>query len=138
MTTSHRPHLLRSFALSILLAVLACGIAAITACKKSESNPLVATPTYHLVARSDSMPHGHTWHQWAGLWWDWDLSLPPKHHPLSDTAPIDSNQTGSVWFLGAINTPAGAQKETLVTRQGTIPVGTALFFPILNTPYCVG
>jgi hypothetical protein len=104
------------------------------ACKKSDSNPVAAMHTFHLVPRSASLPYGHTWGDWSNLWWEWCTNMPKSAHPLYDTAPLDKDQTGSVWFLGGLR---GATADTIgpnpqKTSSGIIPAGTALFFPIYN------
>jgi hypothetical protein len=56
--------------------------------------------------------------------------MPATAHPLYDTAPLEKHQSGSIWFLGGIfNT---SLQHHQVTRSGTIPAHTALFFPVVN------
>jgi hypothetical protein len=83
-----------------------------------------------------SHPHGMTYGQWSAAWWQWATSLPADHHPLFDTADLGTGQSGHVWFLGgtffSTATPTG-DFVGVANRSGRVPVGTALFFPILNT-----
>lgn len=78
---------------------------------------------YPLGAR----PYGRSWGEWSAAWWQWALGLPTSSHPLLDTASCAAGQSGPVWFLG------GAFTGTATTRSCTVPAGTALFFPLLNS-----
>jgi len=81
-------------------------------------NPSILPPQSHA--------YGHTYGEWSEAWFQWCFSLPVTHNPIFDTADISAGQNGPVWFLG------GNFTGTPVTRTGTVPAGTALFFPILN------
>jgi hypothetical protein len=83
------------------------------------------------IAPINSHPHGLTYGQWAAAWWTWALETPASASPLLDTtgADIAVNQTDHVWFL------AGLLGSGTVVRTGTIPTGTALFFPLANIFY---
>ncbi len=74
----------------------------------------------------NSTPYGKTYGQWSEAWFQWCFSLPVTHHPIFDTATVSTGQSGPVWFIG------GNFTGTPITRNVTIPSGTALFFPILN------
>ena len=91
-------------------------------------NPGVAPPQAHA--------HGKSYGQWSAAWWQWAFSLPIDHHPLFDTADCQAGQSGNVWFLGAtfVTTiePSGTVLAT-ANRDCTVPPGTWLFFPIINT-----
>ena len=69
---------------------------------------------------------GKTYAEWSAAWWQWALSIPSDHHPLTDTADCSTGQSGPVWFLG------GYFGSTTAARHCNIPPGKALFFPILN------
>jgi hypothetical protein len=93
----------------------------------NEGNPGVLPPQSH--------PFGKTYGEWEAALWQWTYSMPADHHPLTDTAPASSGQTGHVWFLGGTFAPTvgpGGEFIGQVTRDATIPAGTALFFPIIN------
>jgi hypothetical protein len=88
-------------------------------CLGGDSNPDLLSPC--------SIPYGETYSQWAKDWEIWFLKL---------TAPIDGvggdpdcsiNQQGPVWFLTGLFPPGPT------TAYCTVPVGKALFFPIINT-----
>lgn len=111
------------------ILILICFVAMMYGCKSStETTP---TAPYHIVSRSDMQPYGKSWEDWQSAWWGWVFSIDSSHHPLRETAPLDTMQTGKVWFLGgAFYQLAGG--KTVAVRQGKIPYGTALYFPILN------
>jgi hypothetical protein len=71
---------------------------------------------------------GHTYGEWAAAWWQWALETPASMNPLTDTTGefAGVNQSGPVWFLAG---NLGGSS----TRTVTIPAGTALFFPVVNT-----
>jgi hypothetical protein len=64
-------------------------------------------------------------------WWQWTLAFPANADPAADTAPQEANQSGPIWFLAGLHGSEAAGGIGTVTRQITIPEGTALFFPIL-------
>lgn len=71
---------------------------------------------------------GSKYESWITKWSQWSYSIPLKSHPAFDYTGkfCEQNQTEPVWFLvGTFGYP--------VTRECTIPVGTAILFPILNT-----
>jgi hypothetical protein len=64
------------------------------------------------------------------------LRLPTNHHPLFDTADCSAGQSGKVWFLGGTFVTVNVSEGVIVgqaERHCTIPFGTALFFPLLNS-----
>lgn len=91
-----------------------------------------ASPTPGLpIAAPDAAPGGRTFAEWNAAWWQWAWSQPDATHPLRQTGAVDlsAGQSGDVWFLG------GGFDGGALTRTGTVPEGTALFFPILNRSY---
>lgn len=86
------------------------------------------TDILSLVAPPDSRPLNSTYGDWGAKWWQWVYSFPSSQNPLFDETgercAIDQN--GTVWFL--VGTFGGS-----VMRQCTIPAGTSLFFPLVNT-----
>jgi hypothetical protein len=108
-------------------AQVAAAAAASHAADGNQGNPGVLPPQSH--------PFGQTYGQWEAAFWQWTYSLPADHHPLTDTAPPSTGQTGHVWFIGGTFAPTvgpGGEFVGVETRDATIPAGTALFFPILN------
>src|SRR5690349_10248531 len=47
-----------------------------------------------------SSPAGKTYAQWSAAWWKWADGMEITHHPMYDTAPISTAQSGPVWFFG--------------------------------------
>lgn len=74
-------------------------------------------------------PLGESWESWASIWCKWMLSIPKKKNPsLDETGKYCSiNQSEKkVWFL------TGTFGNVIpIKRVCTIPVGRAIFFPIL-------
>lgn len=71
--------------------------------------------------------YGKSYAEWAAEWWQWYAKIPASIHPASDEGGenCDQGQDGKVWFLaGTGDSPA--------ERSCTVPVGTAIFFPIIN------
>jgi pterin-4a-carbinolamine dehydratase len=74
------------------------------------------------------IPYGFKFESWIAKWSQWSYSIPSTSHPAYDyTGELCSqNQSKFVWFLiGTFGYP--------VVRECTIPFGTAILFPILNT-----
>lgn len=83
-----------------------------------------------------SRRYGNSHGEWAGLWVEWVHAQPFDTNPMFDPngafqaldARTDSGkQEGEVWFL------AGSTTTEPVVRHVTVPTGTALFFPLINT-----
>jgi hypothetical protein len=86
------------------------------------------------IVLPDSRPGGHSYPEWSAKWWQWAYSMPIDANPLFDTASGSAGQSGNVWFIGAkINTERQKSGNVdRVYRNLTIPLGTMLFFPIIN------
>ncbi len=79
--------------------------------------------------------YGSSYGEWSARHWQWLYSLPVDHHPLFDTADCSAGQSGHVWFLGGTFSTTNVGEGVVlgqVTRNCTIPPGTALFFPIVD------
>lgn len=74
-------------------------------------------------------PYGQSYSQWAADWWSWVLTQPAAVNPLLDPtgANCAQGQSGRVWFL------VGTFGAGTATRSCTVPKGTALLFPVLNS-----
>lgn len=88
------------------------------------------------IVPPQASPSGSTYGEWAAMWWQWALGIPPETNPLLDSTGefCDIGQNGHVWFL------AGNFGGVSV-RECIIPAGKALFFPIINNFWvttCVG
>jgi hypothetical protein len=62
-------------------------------------------------------------------WWQWALSIPTVVNPQLDTTGENAvvGQHGKLWFL------AGVFGGGTVIRDCSVPEGTALFFPVINS-----
>ena len=82
----------------------------------------------------NSKPHGISYAEWSARHWQWLFSMPGDEHPLADTAPAETNQSGKVWFLGGTFTSTEEDGVIIgrATRTITVPKGTSLFFPLLD------
>jgi hypothetical protein len=76
-----------------------------------------------------SKPYGKSLSRWGVEWWRYILSLPADINPLNDPTGVNCgvNQSGKVFFL--VGTTGGDQ---VVRDECEVPVGKALFFPIIN------
>jgi len=77
----------------------------------------------------DEYPFGQSWEAWAITWCKWMLSVPRRTNPCIDKTgefcSVDQNE-GNVWFL------AGTfGNVTTVMRRCRMPLGRAIFFPLL-------
>ena len=92
-------------------------------------NPASATNEKARVFPPGAHPYGQSYSQWAADWWTWALTQPAAVNPLLDPtgANCAQGQSGRVWFL------AGTFGGGTVTRSCTVPNGTALLFPVLNS-----
>jgi hypothetical protein len=111
----------RCLAMASLILVLVVGTPSTAVAKNL--NPGVLPP--------NARPHGMTYGEWGARWWQWALAAPVPDNPLLDPTGEDCavGQSGKVWFL------AGTLGSGTVVRECTVPVGTALFFPVLNAAF---
>lgn len=83
---------------------------------------------------TDSAPYGRTYAEWMASWQQWATSIPAATHPLFDNGPANTGQSGPVFFLGgkfcATYSPNCGTDN--VVRNITIPLGKAVFFPIID------
>ena len=107
---------------------------------------LATSPSLHSVVNANgpnptvlpvgSRPYGASYGEWSARFWQWAYSMPIDQHPLFDTAGCDEQQSGKVWFLGSSFAPTvtdGGQVVAIADRTCSIPSGTALFIPIVNS-----
>lgn len=97
-------------------AVLAGGGKKVDGTGGGAGNPRIAPPHSHA--------YGASYGEWAARWWQWALSIPADNHPFLG-GDVLQGQTGHVVFLVGI---FGGAEISL-----TIPPGTPLFFPIVNS-----
>lgn len=118
-------------ALKTLTLAGGCAVLALVsapAAKAAQGTPGVAPP--------HSRPYGLTYGQWSAVWWQWAYSAPTTANPLFLDGIVDLSlhqPDGPVWFLGGvIGFAPGPGGVYSADRTGTVPVGKALFVPILN------
>src|SRR2546427_7156737 len=89
---------------TILGLCAALFVASATPALADNPNPGIAPPNSH--------PHGLTYGEWNGRWWQWALSIPSDVNPVLDTTGVHcaEGQTGKVWFLAG--TFGGAATRT--------------------------
>jgi pterin-4a-carbinolamine dehydratase len=94
---------------------------------------LINIPVLGIKSNSDLLfspnfiPYGSKYESWIAKWVQWSYSISSQNHPAYDyTGKICSQkQSEPVWFLvGTFGYP--------VIRECTIPLGTAILFPVLN------
>jgi hypothetical protein len=73
---------------------------------------------------------GRSYGEWSAAWWQWAYGIPVPANPLFDEtgALCRTGQSGTVWFLAGVFNASG----TAVRNDCVIPIGKALFVPILN------
>jgi hypothetical protein len=80
-----------------------------------------------------SKPHGKSYGEWAGAYWQWALSIPADRNPITDAtgAFAGEAQSGPVWFL------AGTFGNS-ADRSSTIPAGKTLLVPVSHWIFGAG
>lgn len=91
----------------------------------NDGNPGILPPQSHAF--------GASYADWSAKWWEWTLAFPADADPANDTAPLDTAQSGNVWFLPGAHGSAIVSSSTVLTREATVPSGKALFFPVIAT-----
>lgn len=81
-----------------------------------------------LVVAPDQSVEGQSQGVWSERWWQWASSFDYGDSPVADVTGerCGAGQSGKVWFL------AGTYESHPIERTCTIPVGTYLFFPLVN------
>ena len=102
-------------------------------CKNATAPAVKAT--FHVIPLSDSLVQNRPWNYWAGKYWNWCDSMPPDHHPLFDTAPLETNQSGPVWIIGSAVPLSRGSLRPEKDRIGTIPLGTTLMLGLAGIEY---
>jgi len=112
-------HRIFQFVMALIMSLAVLVTAAVAQGKKG--NPQVLPP--------HSNAYGMSYGEWSAAWWQWALSIPEARNPLYDTtgANCAEGQVGKVWFLAGTT-----QNGVPFARTCDVPVGKALFFPIVN------
>jgi hypothetical protein len=106
------------------------------------------------IVPPQSQPRGATYGEWSARWWQWayQTRVHDSHGQVKapflagngtpeSPAEVDCSwgQSGGVWFLAGTYQPAfpggGTTPEFFANRSCTIPSGTALFLPIINSEW---
>jgi hypothetical protein len=116
--------------LSVLSVVVFVLSAVLFVAPAAQAIPIKAFPV-------DSSPYGRSYGEWAEAWQQWAIGIPASSHPLFDTGPADTGQSGPVFFLGGkfcaiYATNCGTNN---VTRTITIPAGKAILVPVMNAEF---
>ncbi len=114
---------------------------------KQDDDQLVAAVSAYDVAHNpdvapvQSNPDGASYAEWSARWWQYALSVPTDKSPFLDYtgANFAAGQSGHVWYLSGVivftaaGQPIPPGQVNTVVRDVTMPSGTSLFFPVLNT-----
>jgi hypothetical protein len=128
LTKNQRHSITRGEPMSRRVAsIVACAVLVVTTWSpvsaQDGSNPQVAS--------NSSQPYRMTYGQWNARWWQWFFSVPASKNPgLTTDGAVDCSvgQSGDVWFL------AGSfQSGGTVSRSCAVPIGKALFVPLINS-----
>lgn len=110
--------------LIIVKSVAACALLAL---------PLQMVTPHAGIFPPGSIAYGRSYAEWSVAWQQWNMGHPLAGHPGLDTPQFNvaSGQSGKVWFL---STPVafGTATPPALTRNITIPKGTALFVGTIN------
>jgi hypothetical protein len=112
------------FAVILGLAAMALAVQFIP--NASANNDDNQGATFTLINR-DAVAYGRTYGEWMAAWNQWSYSLPIDQHPLFTDGDCSVGQSGPVWFLGG-----GFVAPSTRVRHCTIPVGKALFLPVVD------
>lgn len=115
----------------LLIVVIVAGLlAVVTGAGAAQVDPPVVPP--------DGTWDDKTYGELGADWWQWALAIPAfKDHPNRDRGKVDCSMgqadDGEVWFLAgaAMNNRKGVVNVKR-TCEDPVPVGKALFFPIVN------
>jgi hypothetical protein len=122
---------LRLPSLTVRAALCVAALAGCDATTSPRVAPSLAEGARAHVLPADAHPHGHSFAEWAALWWQYVLSVPASENPLLDETGENCGvgQEGHVFFLVGILNVSG----TAVRTECVVPTGTMLLFPVVNT-----
>jgi hypothetical protein len=108
----------------IAIASLAFTLASLAAAT-TQAAPTFAPPP-------PTAPHLKTYSNWGALWWIWAVGTPAANNPVLDTTGANcavAQPVPGTFFL------AGTFDGSTVFRNCTVPVGSGLLIPILNSAF---
>jgi hypothetical protein len=92
-----------------------------------QGNPGIAKATSMI-----SIPQSYA--DLGAQWWQWALQAPAADTPLfDDGTKCRVGQEGPVWFLAG--TLGNGEANVVTERTCDVPVGKAIFFPVINAAY---
>ncbi len=57
------------------------------------------------------------------------MQMPPDHHPSFGYGPLDTLQSGNVWFIGGLaGVDTALHRNAAAFTEGNVPFGTAMLF----------
>jgi hypothetical protein len=87
------------------------------------------------AAATDTQAANPIYGKMNARWWQWTFSVPASKYPgLAAGGAVDCsvNQSGQVWFLAASPLSSSPVIGSF-TRSCTVPVGTTLVVPLINS-----
>lgn len=118
----------RAVVLGAILALSLLANPGLAVADTGSTNPNVLPP--------NSAAFGRTYADWSAAWWQWAFSVPAARSPFIDDtgANCGEGQAGRVWFLAGTYTPTPVEGGIVgeANRTCAVPVGKALFFPVIN------
>jgi hypothetical protein len=96
----------------------------ISAAARPAAVPVNASSNNAYVFPRQASPFGKSYEEWSVEWYHWALGVPKSENPMLGS-PCGVDQSGEVFFLAG--TTGGSS-----VRSCTIPVGKAIFLPIVN------
>ncbi len=92
------------------------------------SQPVLAANANPKVFPPGSHPYGKSLNEWNAEWWKYTFGFPADTSPLTDPTGerCATDQSGPVFFL------MGQANGVTVRNECVVPVGKALFFPLMN------
>src|SRR4051812_44091534 len=77
-----------------------------------------------------STVRGQTMEEWSAQWWTWAFETKASQSPLLDPTGANARvgDVGNAFFLAGVINESGAADRTV-----TIPTGTPIFFPVINS-----
>jgi hypothetical protein len=84
------------------------------------------------VLPPSSLPYGYSYEEWSAKWWQWQLGQSTNDQESLGDPGICHGPASRVRFPAGTFAP-GSGGISIVTNHITVPAGTPLFFPILNT-----
>jgi hypothetical protein len=92
-----------------------------------------ASPSSGQVLPPSSLPYGYSYEEWSAKLWQWQLGRDTNDPATLGDPGICSGPASRVRFPSVHYYPPGTSGIIMRTNDMTIPAGTPLFIPILDT-----